>query len=172
MMMTEQEKIDLFYRKLKGDKINKPYTRVGLMIWVFVLVMLCAFPVQNHFVDDGNTVLISLWIGVLSGIGGFLYVYPYEFYEENMKSRLIEEEIIKYHPIHIRTLKKMLIKKEMSFYLKLTVVCMLSQIASSYIVYGTVEWSNLIYILLVVFIVPVLFEVIPRIVRLKIFYTK
>lgn len=173
MMMTEQEKIDLFYTKLKGDKINKPFSRVGLMILVFVVAILCAFPAQNLLTDDVEKFLIPMmWAGILFGIAGFLYIYPYEFYEDNMKNRLIEEEIIKYHPIHIKTLKKMLIEKELLFYVKFAAVCIFIQIGSAYLQYGTVEWFNVLYILCIVSIIPLFFEVLPRVVRYKIFYSK
>lgn len=172
-MSSEQEKIDLFYDKLKGGRLSKPQAWIGLGFLVFVVVLLCVIPAQHILTEDGNMLLIPMWIFILTGLSMFFRVYPYEFYSENTKNRSVQDELLKYHPVNIKTMKKMMIQKEFFFLTKFAIGCLLAQLVSTYMVYHMIEWMNVVYILIFVFIMPMLLtEIGPRVIRYKIYYSK
>ena len=165
----EQLKIREFFDKLTNGTVNKTLTQMMMGICIFLLFINCVIPAQEIFLDptEESPVLIPMLTGILGTGSAYLRVCLYEVYAENQQNRMMTE-ILQYHPVDIKEVKKMKVFYVFRFLAKLTVVAFVLQFIATYLAYQTISWINVGYIALFVFLVPFFFEVIPMQFRTKI----
>lgn len=165
-MNSEQIKIRKFFDKLTNGTVSKTLTQMGMGFCVFLLLVISTCPAQdilmenNEILTDGSAPLMPMLMGILGIFATYLRICSYEVYAENQQNCIIAE-ILRYHPIDMKEVKKMKIFYQFRFLVKLTVVALLLQLGVTYLAYKTISWINIGYIVLFVFLVPFFFEVIP-----------
>ena len=156
----EQEKVKKFFHKLYDKSVQKGVLLCVNGAIIFLLMILCLMPIQELFVDLED----SPWIipGVLAMFSCFMTVIRTSFfksYTENQKSRAMQE-VLKYYPISKKAIWKHKMMDLLPFLAKVTGVGLFLQVIVALIVYKTVSWMNIVYVVVSVFFCPVLSELV------------
>ena len=151
-MGEEQKNVRKFFEKFVGKSVNYTLSMFGVAMCVFFLLLFCMFPIQGLLKED---VRALLFLGAVVGpLAGQLRIQPYSMYAIEQKAMQIAE-ILKYHPIDPKEVKKMRIFYVVRFMGKLLPFCMLAQIPITIFDGHTLSWMNFVYIFLVAFVYPV-----------------
>ena len=154
----EQIKADKFFHKLYDKSVQKSVLMCVNGAIIFLIMILCLMPIQELFVDLED----SPWIipGVLTMFSCFMTVIRtscFKSYTENQKSRAMQE-VLKYYPISKKAIWKYKMMDLLPFLAKVTGVGLFLQVIVALIVYKTVSWMNIVYVVVCVFFCPILSE--------------
>lgn len=159
-MNPEQVKVEKFFNRLLDKSVSKVMSWCMIGIFLFIIMLMCMLPAQEIFseAEDAPMLMPSVLV-ILSCLMAHFRVLPYKQYTENQKSRFMTE-ILQYHPISKKTLWKMKTSKLLTFLGKVTAVGLVLQIVVSLIAYKTISWLNFFYVILFMFLLPIVSELI------------
>ena len=79
-------------------------------------------------------------------------------------------ELLQYHPIDKRKIQREKVKYQFQFLVKLSLICLLVQLLGTYMSLGKMEWVNVAYVFIVVFLVPAVFEIVGSLMKIEVLY--
>ncbi len=159
-MNTEEIKVKEFYNRFKKIDPNSWASWFFVGLCLLFLVLGCAAPAQAYLEakDDGDFLMIVI-VSMVGPLTAYMRINSLTLYTENQKGREILD-LLKYHPIDRREIKKYKIICMTKFMAKVLPFCMLAQIPATMYDYGKLSVINFIYILVATFVWPILFNVI------------
>lgn len=171
-MNPEQVKVHTFLDKFIIVGTRKFGVKMGMVISIFFILISCIIPVQDLVAGEGNKLASALpiAISVFGAMAGFARILPYETYAEKHNNMGSAMDLLEYHPISKMELAKVKIRHIIRFLAKLSFVCLGVQLLSAYVTCGMVSWINVGYIFLFAFLIPVIYECVPRWLRAKFNY--
>ena len=170
-MIEEELKAKKYYERLYNKSIKKTGVYAVIWIMVFLSVITYMMPAQ-FFLDSEATGESPLLMPAMLTIYSFVIVSMratlFREYVEGQKARRMVE-ILKYHPISKRAMWKEKIKAHLSFMGKLTAVALVLQSVITLFAFKELSWINFVYILLCVFVIPMIIEIVVDLITGDIF---
>ncbi|MBQ2900786.1 MAG: hypothetical protein IJE49_02990 [Agathobacter sp.] len=165
--MTQKEIgfFDKFYIEHIGTGSKFLY-RVLAGVWCILAVIGCTIPAQEIMLGSqrGDFVLdlLPTAISIGSCFAISTCIAPFRTYtEQNIKNNVGSVIVLlQYHPVDKINLQKQKIKYQFQFLVKLTLLCLLVQLVATYISLGEIEWLNIAYIFILVFLIPGILEIV------------
>jgi len=152
MVIQEEQRqgeiLETFFKEMKSYNMGGENWILVILMEVFVGALLC-IPYQE-------VVTMEIWIHIsmLSIYGTMAYMLGYMHFMESGKTHIIYEKI-KYLPISWGTLFKWRMKRLLRFCAKRTCVFLGLQILFSLLCFREITIGNILYPLLIVFVIPV-----------------
>lgn len=167
-MNIEEKKVREFFDEIANKGVFNSMVWIGCGFCVCFLVMLCFAPVQDMWIayldaDEGSIMLMLILI-IIGPSAAWLRIQPYTLYNENQRNRKVSE-LLQYHPIDPKEVKKLRIFYMARFMAKVAAVCMLVQIPITLGEYEMLSWTNFVYIVVVAFLWPVGFNVVSIVLK-------
>lgn len=176
--MGSKEKV--FFDKLYYIYLGKSrvWKHIKLVCLYIIVAASCAIPAQEIlFASQSDFQLLSWWTGVITfGVAfatraciGQFRTYM-ELNNKNQVGSVIE--LLEYHPIDKQEIQKEKAKYQFQFLVRLSLICLLVQLLGTYMSLGKVEWVNVVYIFIVVFLVPAVIEILGSWIKTEVLYGK
>ena len=159
-MNSEQVKVKNYFDKFKKIDANSWASWFFVGFGLLFLVLGCAAPAQAYWEakDDGDFLMIVI-VSMVGPLTAYMRINSLTLYTENQKGREILD-LLKYHPIDRKEIKKYKIICMTKFMAKVLPFCMLAQIPATLYEYGKLSFINFLYIFIAVFVWPVLFNIV------------
>lgn len=151
-MNSERIKAEQFFERLWKNSTAKVGSWLVTGVFLFLIIILCMLPAQEMFSDDSLPIMNGL-LAMLTWMMLFCRSIMYDQYNENQKNRLMTD-ILKCHPINRKEVWKHKTKKLVTFLVKVTAVGLAFQILVALIAYKSISWLNFFYIIVSVFVFP------------------
>ena len=150
---VQEQKMDAFYEEFFETKEFAWGTTFLVGIFLFLQMIFMCMPVQE-VIEEKNMGLFSLLTSVWASHS---YLCQYLTYTYQQKGVSIYEKL-KYHPVDIKVLRRLAIKKMLRFHRKTFLVALVLQLLFSAIICNEITWCNIVYIVVTAFLVPFLLE--------------
>ena len=158
-MNPEEIKVKDFYEKLKKINANHWASWFFVGLCLLFLIIGCFAPAQAYFEAKDDVDFLMIMIASLVGpLTAYMRINWLTLYTEEQKGRAILD-ILKYYPVNRKEIKKYKIICMTKFMAKVSIVCMLAQIPATLYEYGSLSFINFLYIFVVAFAWPVVFNV-------------
>lgn len=156
----EKIKVINFYNRFKKIDANSWASWFFVGLCLLFLVIGCAAPAQAYLVaEDNSAFLMIVIVSMVGPLTAYMRINSLTLYTENQKGREILD-LLKYHPVDRREIKKYKIICMTKFMAKVLPFCMLAQIPATLYEYGKLSIINFVYILVAILVWPVLFNVV------------
>jgi len=154
------EKTEKFFERLSKNSVSKTLSWFLIGLFLFLSLIASLIPAQEIFsgAEDAATIMPGMLVMFTIVMARFR-VDVYRQYTENQKSRLMSE-ILQYHPISQKAIRKLKKKTMTTFLAKVTGVELVLQLIVSFIAYKSISWLNFFYIIVFVFVFPVVAEIV------------
>lgn len=154
------EKAEKFFERLSKNSISKTLSWFLIGLFLFISLISSLIPAQEIFsgAEDAATIMpailcmFTIWMV-------YFRVNIYKQYTENQKSRLMSE-ILQYHPISKKGIRKLKMRTMITFLAKVAGVELILQLVIALIAYKSISWMNFFYIIVFVFVFPVVAELV------------
>lgn len=172
MSLNETE----FFEKLNYIYLGKSkvWQHIKQVCWYIIMAACCSIPAQDTWSQNEEVFVNWLPAAIAVGVGfatsscvGQFRTYSEQNIKNNVGSVL---ELLQYHPVDKVKLQKQKVKYQFQFLVKLSLICLLVQLLAAYLSMGRVEWLNVAYIFIVVFLIPGIFEIFASWVKIKVLY--
>ena len=153
----EQESVKRFFDKLYDKSVLKAVSWFLNGIFLFLMMLLCMMPIQELLAEEDSPLLMPGLLTMFSFMLVNARTMPYKQYGEHQKSRMIQE-ILQYYPVSKKAIWKHKMSNLIPFLAKVTGVGLVLQFVVTLIAYKTISWMNFIYIIVCVFVFPLMGE--------------
>ena len=156
----EKIKVNKFFDNFKKIDPNSWASWFFVGLCLLFLVIGCAAPAQAYWEakDDGDFLMIII-VSMVGPLTAYMRINSLTLYTENQKGREILD-LLKYHPIDRKEIKKYKIICMTKFMAKVLPFCMLAQIPATLYDYGKLSIINFLYIFVAVFAWPIIFNIV------------
>ena len=156
----EKIKVNKFFDNFKKIDPNSWASWFFVGLCLLFLVLGCAAPAQAYWEakDDGDFLMIII-VSMVGPLTAYMRINSLTLYTENQKGREILD-LLKYHPIDRKEIKKYKIICMTKFMAKVLPFCMLAQIPATLYDYGKLSIINFLYIFVAVFAWPIIFNIV------------
>lgn len=176
--MSPKEKgfFDVLYYKFLGK--SKVWQHIKLGCWYLIVAAGCAIPVQETFQGNQSDFVLVSWLpGAIAFGAAFATsscIGQFRTYEEqNIKNHVGSViQLLQYHPVDKHKIQREKVKYQFQFLVKLSLFCLLIQLLGTYMSLGNIEWINVEYIFIVVFLIPGLWEILGSWIKTEVLYGK
>lgn len=165
--LTQREKIEKYYDTLiaQGSAGLSPDIVTYLILGIVMMILF--IPVQAFFEEGDQGALFAVaWCFTLLGtmvITFYMQKYHTVTYEKNQTEAVGEK--LRYMPIDRKENRRYLFGKLIAFLKKITIAGLIMQLGVSLIAYHAVSIWNVLYILLLTFVIPLVFCGLPIVLR-------
>lgn len=176
MGLKEKNFFDKLYYKYLGK--SKVFHHIVLGCWCIIVAATCSIPAQETMIGSQSDYPLASWLpgAIAFGVAFATSACTGQFrtyMEQNTKNQIGSViELLQYHPIDKRAIQKEKVKYQLQFLVRLSLICLLVQLLGAYMSLGKVEWVNVIYIFIVVFLVPAVLEILGSWIKLEVLYGK
>lgn len=159
-MNAEETKVREFFKKFQKIDTNSWAAWFFVGLGLLFLVIGCTAPAQAYLdIEDEAGKLMLVIISFVGPLTAYMRINPLTVFTENQKGRTIFD-LVKYYPIDKKEIKKLKIIRMTKFMVKVLPFCMLAQIPATLYDYGTLSINNFLYIFVLAFVWPVVFNVV------------
>ena len=165
--LTQREKIEKYYDTLiaQGSAGLSPDIITYLLLCIVMMILF--IPVQTFFEEENRGPLFAVvWCFTMLGtmaITFYMQKYHTVTYEKNRTEAVGEK--LRYMPIDRKENRRYLFGKLIAFLKKITIAGLSMQLGVSLIAYHSISIWNIIYILVVTFVLPLVFCGLPIVLR-------
>ena len=155
----QRQKIERYYDTLLSQGTGALSPDIVTYILLFVSMILLFIPVQEVFAagEDNDLVMIVWAFTLLNTMAVSFYMMKYHLVSyANSKSENVAE-VLFYMPIDRKENRRFLLGILIRFLKKTTIAGLVMQVGVALISYHTISIWNIIYILVLTFVVPLLF---------------
>ncbi len=149
----QQKILDSFYGEMKTWSPESYGYRLVCWIMLICTAIFICFPWQELSVDDDMR-FVLVYLCMFGSMQGVFYVRPYIRFNENRKETMLCKKL-KFLPISLREVKIYCLRKILRFQSKLLVVYIIGQILITGIAGFGIGIGNLLYPVVMGFVVPV-----------------
>ena len=157
--ITQRERIENYYDTLLSQGTGALSPDIVTYILLFISMLLLFIPVQELFGEDsGGDLLSVVWVFTLlltMSVSFYMMKYHTVTYGNN-KSEAVADMLL-YMPVNRKENRTYLFGILIRFLKKITVAGMVMQVGVALIAYHFVSIWNIIYILVLTFVVPLVF---------------
>lgn len=152
------EKAEKFFERLLKNSVSKTLSWFLIGLFLFLSLIVSLIPAQEIFsgAEDAPIIMPGLLCMFTTWMVDFR-VNIYKQYTENQKSRFMSE-ILQYHPISKKVIRKLKMRTMVTFLAKVAGIELVLQLLISLIAYKSISWLNFFYIIVFVFVFPVVAE--------------
>lgn len=151
----QNEKIEQFFGEYYQErKWDKQANAVVGGIFAFLVIVLMILPIQELWQDEARSAflyLISLF-GVLAALYG---QQSYRAFKEKQQMCLFSQKL-KYLPVDRKVLKKWKTRMLIRWTAKMFAAALMIQLLFAAIIVHGISWRNVVYVMVVAFILPIL----------------
>ena len=176
--MSPKEKgfFDALYYNFLGK--SKVWQHIKLGCWYLIVAAGCVIPVQETFQGNQSDFALVSWLpgaiafGVAFATSSCIGQFR-TFEEQNIKNHVGSViQLLQYHPVDKHKIQREKVKYQFQFLVKLSLFCLLIQLLGTYMSLGNIEWINVAYIFIVVFLIPGLLEILGSWIKTEVLYGK
>ena len=166
----ERIKVEKYMNRLYNNSVKKVGSTAVIAIFQFLSVITYMMPVQAFSESDTpeNPMFVPAMLIMFSLVIVSMRASLFREYTEGQKARKMTD-ILKLYPISKRELWKAKMRNITSFMAKMTGVGLAFQIATALLGYKQISWMNFVYIILCVFVLPIIGDVLIDIINGDIF---
>lgn len=152
----EQEiKIERFFEEYyRVRKWDKQSYNVVCGIFAMIQILLMIFPIQDLWMEENYSFLIYM-ISMLSIYTLYFYMMSYRLIKEGQQNELLSQKL-RYLPVDKRVFKIWKTRLLFRFATKIFLASLTTQLLFSVIIVHGISWKNIVYVVMVTFLVPVL----------------
>ena len=154
--VTQREKVEKYYDTLIGQGTGALSPDIVTYILLFIAMMLLFIPVQELFAEGNNDNLLSVvWVFTLlftMSVSFYMMKYHTVSYGNNKAEAVAD--VLLYMPVDRKENRKYLFGILIRFLRKITIAGLIMQVGVALIAYHFVSIWNIIYILVITFVVP------------------
>ncbi len=157
--VTQREKIENYYETLLGQGTGALSPDIVTYLLLFITMLMLFIPVQELFAEGNDGDLLSVvWVFTLlltMAVSFYMMKYHTVSYGNNKAEAV--SDVLLYMPIDRKENRKYLFGILIRFLKKITIAGMIMQVGVALIAYHCVSIWNIIYILVMTFVVPLVF---------------
>ena len=149
--------LSFYYSFREWDKTGNTIGAVAIDV---IMVGLMGIPVQNFLqngFDKEDFFLISIFF-LMNIVAFLLYMKSYNCFQENQQLCAFYDKL-KYLPIDKKVLRNIKVRYMLRFESKVFLAALAMQLLFAAILYHCISWENIVYVVVVVFVLPVLLEI-------------
>lgn len=155
----EKIKVKRFFDDWKKIDTNSWASWFFVGLCLLFLVIGCVAPVQAYIeAKDTSDFLMVVIVSMVAPLTAYMRINSLTLYTENQKGRDVLD-LLKYHPVDRREIKKYKIICMTKFMAKVLPICMLAQIPATIYEYGKLSILNFLYIFGAIFVWPVILNI-------------
>ena len=155
--VTQREKIEKYYDTLLGQGTGALSPDIATYLLLCITMMLLFIPVQEMFAEANDFLPVAWMFTLLLTMAVTFYMMKYHAVSYgNNKSEAVADVLL-YMPVDRKENRKYLFGILIRFLKKITVAGLIMQVGVALIAYHFVSIWNIIYILVVTFLVPLIF---------------
>lgn len=154
----QRQKIESYYEALLGQGTGALSPDIVTYLLLSIAMILLFIPVQELFAEGSRDLLLIAWVFTLfitMSVSFYMMKYHTVSYGNN-KSEAVADVLL-YMPIDRKENRKYLFGILIRFLKKITIAGLIMQVGVALIAYHFVSIWNIIYILVMTFIVPLVF---------------
>lgn len=157
----EQIKVEKLFQRLYDKSVKQVGSTVVIAIFQFLSTITFLMPVQSFFEAERleNPLFMPAMLTMFSFVMVSMRAMLFREYTECQKARKMID-ILKYYPVCRKELWKAKMTNCVSFMAKMTCFGLVLQIGVTLLGYKEISWMNFVYIILCVFVLPLLGELI------------
>ena len=156
--LEQETKISQFFTQYHSIRDwNKAGNTIGAVAIDVIMVGLMGIPVQNFLqngFDKEDFFLISIFF-LMNIVAFLLYMKSYNCFQENQQLCAFYDKL-KYLPIDKKVLRNIKVRYMLRFESKVFLAALAMQLLFAAILYHCISWENIVYVVVVVFVLPVL----------------
>ncbi len=155
----QRQKIERYYETLLSQGTGALSPDIVTYIMLVISMMLLFVPVQELFVpgEDKDLLLIVWAFTLLNTMSVSFYMMKYHTVAYGNNKAEAVSDVLLYMPIDRKENRKFLFGILVRFLKKITIAGLIMQLGVALIAYHTVSIWNIIYILVLTFVMPLLF---------------
>ncbi len=157
--VTQRERIENYYGTLLSQGTGALSPDIVTYMLLFISMLLLFIPVQELFAEGNNGDLLSVvWVFTLlltMSVSFYMMKYHTVTYGNN-KSEAVADVLL-YMPVNRKENRRYLFGILIRFLKKITIAGLVMQVGVALIAYHSLSIWNIIYILVLTFIVPLVF---------------
>ena len=155
---SQRQKIEVYYKTLLGQGTGALSPDIVTYLMLTIAMLLLFIPVQELFAEGSRDLLLVLWVFTLfitMSVSFYMMKYHMVAYGNNKSEEVAD--VLLYMPVDRKENRKYLFGILIRFLKKITIAGLIMQVGVALIAYHFVSVWNIIYILVMTFLVPLVF---------------